>query len=362
MRVNHLFALAVLLWVGSPGHASPSSDTSIASPHGCEVMAKDLEGMNSLPNTLEVNTERAAKLYAYANRGCGKATEAHKKEFLDSYRQLSAECKRARGRNCDPLNALERPTVQASGANSVPPDNSRNRLKAGSPATNASSGARPIWPSDMEPGNVYFVVETGTGQEEYAPIMVSALSGQEAVARVQTARAKDRSMTAGSYKLLAGRECIGPAWGAVVQIHSAWWGGACANTPAAAIEGAFIACRQRSPQGQDCGQSQVDIVLVLSGSTSWNPAIYQMGNSEFGGFGSYAAQTYMSQYTTRPVKSMQQALTGFDKACDDRRPCYKTSSNMRCLHETPTSESVEKCMDRKLTPAGLSGSIRNRMR
>lgn len=149
MRVNHLFALAVLLWVGSPGHASPSSDTSIASPHGCEVMAKDLEGMNSLPNTLEVNTERAAKLYAYANRGCGKATEAHKKEFLDSYRQLSAECKRARGRNCDPLNALERPTVQASGANSVPRITAETASRPGAlrqmPVAARALSGRPTW-------------------------------------------------------------------------------------------------------------------------------------------------------------------------------------------------------------------------
>ena len=357
MRVNHLFALAVLLWVGSPGHASPSSDTSIASPHGCEVMAKDLEGMNSLPNTLEVNTERAAKLYAYANRGCGKATEAHKKEFLDSYRQLSAECKQAKGRNCDPLNALERPTVQASRANSVPPDNSRNRLKAGNPATNASSGVRPIWPSDMEPGNIYFVVESG--REEYAPIMVSALNGQEALARVQAARASDRYLRPTTFKLLAGRECIGPAWGAVVSLNGTPWGAACANTPAAAIEGGFIACRQQNPQGRAC-EPEPSIVLALSGSTSWSSSSTAEGMH--GRFGSYNAQTWMEQYTKSPVNSMQQALSGFDKACADGRPCYKTSSNTGCIHETPHSETLEKCMDRKLTPAGLSGSIRSRIR
>jgi hypothetical protein len=83
--------------------------------------------MNSLPNTPEVNTARAAKLYAYANRGCGKATEAHK-EFLDSYRQLSSECKRARGRNCDPLKDAERPSAQASSANPL------SRISAGAAA------------------------------------------------------------------------------------------------------------------------------------------------------------------------------------------------------------------------------------
>lgn len=56
--------------------------------------------------------------------------------------------------------------------------------------TNANDSVRPIWPSDMEPGNIYFVVESGFEQD--APIMVSASSGQEAVARVQAARANDR--------------------------------------------------------------------------------------------------------------------------------------------------------------------------
>lgn len=72
MRVCYLLAIAVLLWTGLLVHASPSNDISHASPHGCEIMAKDLEGMNSLPNTPEVNTARAAKLYAYANRGSQK--------------------------------------------------------------------------------------------------------------------------------------------------------------------------------------------------------------------------------------------------------------------------------------------------
>ena len=114
--------------------ASPSSDASLASPHGCEIMAKDLEGMNSLPNTPEVKIERAAKLYTYANRGCGKATNAHKQEFLDAYRQLSAECKRARGRNCDPLNAhaistAQRPVPQPSA--SPAPDQKQPSMGSG---------------------------------------------------------------------------------------------------------------------------------------------------------------------------------------------------------------------------------------
>lgn len=324
-------------------------------------MAKDLEGMNSLPNTTEVNTARAAKLYAYANRGCGKATEAHKKEFLDSYRQLSSECKRARGRNCDPLKDAERPSAQASSANPLSPDINGNGRKAARPVTNANDSVRPIWPSDMEPGNIYFVVESGFEQD--APIMVSASSGQEAVARVQAARANDRYLRPATYQLLAGWECIGPAWGAVVSnAGGSRWGGACAKTPAAAIEGAFAGCRQENPQSQNC-ELEVSVVLALSGNTSWSPGISSGGHNGLRGrFGSYNAQTWMEQYTQSPVKSMQQALTGFDKACADGRPCYKTSSNMGCIHTTPHSETLEKCMDRKLTPAGLSGSIRSRIR
>jgi hypothetical protein len=42
MRVCYLLAIAVLLWTGLLVHASPSNDISHASPHGCEIMAKDL--------------------------------------------------------------------------------------------------------------------------------------------------------------------------------------------------------------------------------------------------------------------------------------------------------------------------------
>ena len=244
-----------------------------------------------------------------------------------------------------------------SGANFTPPDNGGSSRNAASPAASTGTGLRPIWPSDMEPGNIYFVVEID--MEDYPPIMVSALSGQEAVARVQAARAKDRLLRPTTFKLLAGRECIGPAWGAVVTLGWKPWGAACANTPAAAIEGAFTGCRQQDPKGRGC-EPEPSIVLALSGSTSWRSDTSAQGLH--GRFGSYNAQTWMEQYTKSPINSMQQALSGFDKACADGRPCYKTSSNTGCMHETTHAETLEKCMDRKLTPGGLSGSIRSRLR
>ncbi|MNY54183.1 hypothetical protein D3C86_1900210 [compost metagenome] len=81
-----------------------------------------------------------------------------------------------------------------------------------------------------------------------------------------------------------------------------------------------------------------------------------------GGYGSFTAHTDMEQYTRSPIDSMQQALSGFDKACNDGRPCYKTPSNLICIHETLQPAVVEKCMDRRLTRAGLSGSIRSGLR
>jgi len=250
-----------------------------------------------------------------------------------------------------------RQMVGESSANSTPPDNGGSSRKAANPAASTGTGLRPIWPSDMEPGNIYFVVEID--MEDYPPIMVSALSGQEAVARVQAARAKDRLLRPTTFKLLAGRECIGPAWGAVVTLGGKPWGAACANTPAAAIEGAFTGCRQQDPKGRGC-EPEPSIVLALSGSTSWSSDTSAQGLH--GRFGSYNAQTWMEQYTKSPINSMQQALSGFDKACSDGRPCYKTSSNTGCIHENTHSEILQKCMDRKLTPGGLSGSIRSRLR
>ncbi|MNR11952.1 hypothetical protein D3C85_1282760 [compost metagenome] len=173
-----------------------------------------------------------------------------------------------------------------------------------------------------------------------------------------------------TFRLVAGRECIGPAWGAVVKNNSGVWGAACANTPAAAIEGGFIACRQKDPSGRGCDYSAKElpgaygpsIALALSGSTPWHGKNHYSLDPMRGGYGSFTAHTDMEQYTRSPIDSMQQALSGFDKACNDGRPCYKTPSNLICIHETLQPAVVEKCMDRRLTRAGLSGSIRSGLR
>ncbi|MDA7418621.1 hypothetical protein PGB34_19800 [Xenophilus arseniciresistens] len=255
------------------------------------------------------------------------------------------------------------PDAQAqTRASTVGAGRGESSAKAANPATSTSnSGLRPIWPSDMEAGNIYFVVQQGNEQD--APLMVSALSGQEAVARVQAAWAKDPYLRPTTFHLVPGRECIGPSWGAVVSnAGRVRWGAACATTPAAAIEGAFTACRQKNPPGQLC-EVEASIVLVLSGSTSWGPGLSGGGGHGLrGGFGAYSAQTWMEQYTQSPVKSMQQALSGFDKACNDGRPCYKTPANMACIHQTEHAQTLDRCLDRKLTPVGLSGSIRTRLR
>ncbi len=242
----------------------------------------------------------------------------------------------------------------------------------------AKGVGKPIWPTDMEPGNLYFLeVANGPRSSSTPVVMVSAASAQEALSRFQSL--VDKTPGGARYKVAAGGECIGPAWGAVVinrqqtmkDSYSAW-GSACDKTPAAAIEAAFAVCLQKDPRGLGCdhrrsgaeqsGWFGPTIALALSGSTSWNGRLNWSGApSTEDNFGSYNAFTHLWQLNSSHIEGMQHAVSGFDKACAGL-PCYKTSSNFSCVFETLLTEVVDKCMDRKLTPAGLSGSMRSRLR
>jgi tetratricopeptide (TPR) repeat protein len=242
------------------------------------------------------------------------------------------------------------------------------------------TGKSGIWPSDMEPGNLYFAVEVAHPKwnRRIVPIMISATSGQEAISRVELAHKTmlDKTISKGDhrpYVLIEGGECVGPTWGAVVSNYRSpphpgkmdlVWGGACAKTPALAIEAAFAACKKKNPLGCDHKPKEdywwgPNISLALSGRTSWSGSI--CGGTcmpgEDDSFGSFNAFTGNALLNVNFIESMQDAIAKLGKKCSDR-PCYYTNPTVRCYGETKFNEIADKCTEKRLRPDGYDGPIR----
>lgn len=253
------------------------------------------------------------------------------------------------------------------------------------PAAVPNAAAKPAprsgqWPSDMEQGNLYFVVEVPDAQlwRRVIPIMVSATSAQEAVNRVALAHKTmlDKTISKGeqhSYMLVEDGACIGPTWGAVVSNarnppHPAKtqlvWGGGCGTTPASAIEAAFAACLKRNSSGCDHKPNDdhwwgPNVSLALSGRSSWNGTL--CGGTcmpgEDDGFGAFNAFTGNALLNVNYIESMQDAIAKLGKQCGGR-PCFYTSTTVKCYHETPFKDIAEKCTEKRLTPNGYTGPLR----
>lgn len=249
------------------------------------------------------------------------------------------------------------------------------------PAAGAKqTGKAGIWPSDMEPGNLYFAV-VGPHSKwpgRIVPIMISATSGQEAISRVELAHKTmlDKTISKGmdrSYALIEGGECIGPTWGAVVSNYRApphpgkadlIWGGACAKTPALAIEAAFAACKKKNTLGCDHKPMEdywwgPNISLALSGSTSWSGSIcggtcMPGEDDSFGSFNAFTGNAFINE---NYIESMQDAIAKLGKQCKGR-PCYYTNPTVKCYGETKFNEIADKCTEKRLTPNGYNGPIR----
>lgn len=233
------------------------------------------------------------------------------------------------------------------------------------------AGKPPVWPADMEPGNLYFVVDIRAdrfyGDGRVVPLMVAAATPQEAVDRVRRADEATGRTTEG-YRLLNGGECKGPAWGAVIignGRHS--WGGGCGKTPAQAIEAAFAACRQNGPGNcdtvSDDWRMRPYVALALSGSTSWHgkscgPGSVSCFPSMADRFGSFNAFTDNPHLDANFIHGMQDAISKLGKLCDESYPCFYTAATIKCFHETPSDTRGAICTDKRLSPNGYSGSIR----
>lgn len=260
-------------------------------------------------------------------------------------------------------------------------------VKAASESKAKPEGASSRWPVDMEPGNLYFLVEVPHPKytRRAIPLMVSAVSAGEAISRVERAHAKALENTfsrgeARPYKLIENGECLGPAWGAVVSntldrpypaSDEYVWGGACATTPALAIKAAFMACQQKNPAGcdhpPDAGQDRAGrwsgpvISLALSGSTSWSGNICPAGclPSDDDGFASFNAFTGNVALSGNRIQGRDDAIAKLGKQCGNR-PCFYTITTLGCYFNTSSDDIAEKCTDTRLGPSGYSGSIRMR--
>jgi len=257
--------------------------------------------------------------------------------------------------------------------------------KAASESKTKPVGASSNWPVDMEPGNLYFLVEVPHPKynRRSMPLMVSAVSAEEAVSRVERAHAKALEKTfsrgeARPYKLIENGECPGPAWGAVVSnaldrpypaSDEYVWGSACAATPALAIRAAFMECQQRNPAGCDhppeAGQDGAGrwsgpvISLALSGSTSWSGNICTAGclPSDDDGFASFNAFTGNVALSGNRIQGRDDAIAKLGKQCGNR-PCFYTITTLGCYFNTSSDDIAGKCTDTRLSPNGYSGSIR----
>lgn len=233
-------------------------------------------------------------------------------------------------------------------------------------------GAKPVWPAGMEAGNLYFV--TSDEREEYnaAPVMVAALSADEAVNRLQEAeesylRTNGIDRPAEHYKLVEGGECTGPVWGAVARYvvnKQNTWGGSCGKTPAEAIENAYAACAQK---GGDCRSSEDpdmsdlgEVEVALSGKTSWSGTYcgtcYPGLQSSFGSFNAFISAGY--NLTIR-VADVQEALSTFGKPCIVGQMCFYTSVTLKCHFNVEPDVRTEQCSEPRFRRDGYSGPLRN---
>ncbi|NML08414.1 tetratricopeptide repeat protein [Sphingomonas sp. G-3-2-10] len=271
----------------------------------------------------------------------------------------------------DRLNALLRAGVMIA----QPPEPALTR-QASAPAPRPAArmvasppaGGRPIWPTGMEPGNLYFVNNPNrTIYSNSPPIMVSARSAPEALSRIdQAERAwhaeRGRAGLAKPFQVIAGGECIGPAWGAIVGAASSAgkpvWGAGCGKTPAEAFELAYANCERT---GTACKTVNTWIAyLGLSGSSSWNgtyceSGCYPDGEVRFASFAAYAA----TSFTDGPrLGGMADTLATFGAPCVVGQTCFYTSVSSACHFNTPMHLRTEKCSAAALTRNGYSGTIR----
>lgn len=256
--------------------------------------------------------------------------------------------------------AVKSADIQAA----APKSGNETVLQASAEATRA---AKPVWPSDMEPGNLYFLESIEGKQQGDLVLMVAATSAQEALQYAKDSRRKFLLGTAryatGDYnlehRLIEGGQCIGPIWGAMVANWSSKgavvWGGGCGKTPALAIEAAFAACEKNRESG--CNKSSDDlydkprISVALSGSRPWSgycstctPAAEErMGSFNSWSVNRYATDSYMS--------NAKEAIAQMGKWCDEGS-CFQTIDDWFCRENTPD------CVDLRLTPNGLSGPRR----
>jgi tetratricopeptide (TPR) repeat protein len=271
--------------------------------------------------------------------------------------------------------------VATSSQTSIRPAPSATVQAAGS---STAAKATSIWPIDMEPGNLYFVVEVPRADERSwspRPRMVSAESATEAIRRVEQAHRRmvettniDSYKASRQYVVMDGGECRGPSWGAVVvnfRTHSdpaqsrQVWGGGCGKTPQLAIEAAFAACRKRDSQACDRKPGEdywwgPEVSLALSGRSSWGGFICGAGMcapSDHDAFGSFNVYTSNPNASFNHIQGMQDAISKLGKQCNGR-PCYFTHVTQRCYDTTHFDQVGEKCTDKRLTPGGYSGSIR----
>ena len=237
------------------------------------------------------------------------------------------------------------------------------------------TGVKPVWPTGMETGNLYFVVSGNTDgtykSEDAVPIMVAAESAAEAVERVR--RAHLQSLRGGyegravHARVIEAGECKGPVWGAVAansveEKKGFAWGGGCGKTPAQAIEAAFAACRKKGPVNCDTVgttyRERRQVILALSGRSSWSGYYCVTGctPSPPNNFGSYNAFSEGS-YALSEIEGEADAIAKLGKACAGQ-PCYLTTTTVRCFDQTAPDVRTAKCTDARLTRQGYSGPIR----